>query len=101
MDVRVITCICLSSYVLLPSPFKLCRNTYRLHPGINGRSLNKAKQRCVEVGCGGICGEKGPAVAASYLFVVFFNILRIERLVVSERTAGRFEEEEGKRKKEK
>lgn len=33
---------------------------------------------------------KGPAVAASYLFVVFFNILRIERLVVSERTVGRF-----------
>lgn len=26
---------------------------------------------------------KGSAVAASYLFVVFFNILRIERLVVS------------------
>lgn len=31
----------------------------------------------------GVSGEKGPAVAASYLFVVFFNILRIERLVVS------------------
>lgn len=40
-----------------------------------------------------LSGVKGPAVAASYLFVVFFNILRIERLVVSERTVGRVGEE--------
>lgn len=49
-----------------------------------------------------LSGVKGPAVAASYLFVVFFNILRIERLVVSERTVGRVGEEvsrEGERKK--
>lgn len=52
-------------------------------------------------GGGGVCGEKGPAVAASYLFVVFFNILRIEQLVVSKRTAGRVEEEKGRGKNEK
>lgn len=40
-----------------------------------------------------LSGVKGPAVAASYLFVVFFNILRIERLVVSGRTVGRVGEE--------
>lgn len=43
-----------------------------------------------------LSGVKGPAVAASYLFVVFFNILRIERLVVSGRTVGRVGEEAGK-----
>lgn len=51
-----------------------------------------------------LSGVKGPAVAASYLFVVFFNILRIERLVVSERTVGRVGEEvsrERERKKKK
>lgn len=42
-----------------------------------------------------LSGVKGPAVAASYLFVVFFNILRIERLVVSGRTVGRVEGEAG------
>lgn len=46
-----------------------------------------------------LSGVKGPAVAASYLFVVFFNILRIERLVVSGRTVGRVGEEAGERKK--
>lgn len=46
-----------------------------------------------------LSGVKGPAVAASYLFVVFFNILRIERLVVSGRTVGRVGEEEGREKK--
>lgn len=46
----------------------------RPNGNVNGRELS---------------GEEGPAVAASYLFVVFFNILRMERLVVSERTAGR------------
>lgn len=46
-----------------------------------------------------LSGVKGPAVAASYLFVVFFNILRIERLVVSGRTVGRVGEEAGKRGK--
>lgn len=45
-----------------------------------------------------LSGVKGPAVAASYLFVVFFNILRIERLVVSERTVGRVGEEAGREK---
>lgn len=45
-----------------------------------------------------LSGVKGPAVAASYLFVVFFNILRIERLVVSGRTVGRVEEEAGREK---
>ncbi len=35
-----------------------------------------------------LSGVKGPAVAASYLFVVFFNILRIERLVVSGGAVG-------------
>lgn len=43
-----------------------------------------------------LSGVKGPAVAASYLFVVFFNILRIERLVVSGRTVGRVGEEAGR-----
>lgn len=46
-----------------------------------------------------LSGVKGPAVAASYLFVVFFNILRIERLVVSGRTVGR-DGEEASREKE-
>ena len=48
-----------------------------------------------------LSGVKGPAVAASYLFVVFFNILRIERLVVSGRTVGRVGEEAGGEKKKK
>lgn len=39
-------------------------------------------------GGGEVSGEKGPAGAASYLFVVFFNILRAERLVVSKRGGG-------------
>lgn len=43
-----------------------------------------------------LSGVKGPAVAASYLFVVFFNILRIEQLVVSGRTVGRVGEEAGR-----
>lgn len=43
-----------------------------------------------------LSGVKGPVVAASYLFVVFFNILRIERLVVSGRTVGRVGEEAGR-----
>lgn len=49
-----------------------------------------------------LSGVKGPAVAASYLFVVFFNILRVERLVVSGRTVGRVGEEasRGKKKRE-
>lgn len=46
-----------------------------------------------------LSGVKGPAVAASYLFVVFFNILRIERLVVSGRTVGRVGEEAGRGEK--
>lgn len=45
-----------------------------------------------------LSGVKGPAVAASYLFVVFFNILRIERLVVSGRTVGKVGEEAGREK---
>lgn len=48
-----------------------------------------------------LSGVKGPAVAASYLFVVFFNILRIERLVVSERTVGRVGEEVSREREEK
>lgn len=48
-----------------------------------------------------LSGVKGPAVAASYLFVVFFNILRIERLVVSGRTVGRVGEEAGRGGKKK
>lgn len=46
-----------------------------------------------------LSGVKGPAVAASYLFVVFFNILRIERLVVSGRTVGWGGEEAGRGEK--
>ena len=45
-----------------------------------------------------LSGVKGPAVVASYLFVVFFNILRIERLVVSGRTVGKVGEEAGREK---
>lgn len=48
-----------------------------------------------------LSGVKDPAVAASYLFVVFFNILRVERLVVSGRTVGRVGEEAGREKKKK
>ena len=51
-------------------------------------------------GGGGVNGVKGPAVAASYLLVVFFNILRIERLVVSGRNSGGVGEEEAGREGE-
>lgn len=47
-----------------------------------------------------LSGLKDPAVAASYLFVVFFNILRIEWFVVSGRGVGRVGEEGEKREKE-
>lgn len=47
-----------------------------------------------------LSGLKDPAVAASYLFVVFFNVLRIERFVVSGRGAGRVGEEGKKREEE-